>query len=225
MNRIATTAADTSTSDLIAFAGDRPWYGADERTRRPHLISAASVALALPAAPNEQYTGLQLAGGECAVHNVDPGVDVPLNPWAITPDGDVLHACSTIPCPPAAETLPPGVRHAGDAIRAALAAADWPHDTAHKLILTVVETTGDVDPFCDQSEWTNRERASNPLYAAVDALIAETVRRHVEGAQADGLTPAEAARDIQVGLFASIQLAIAQYTRPELFAAPGEEDR
>ncbi|MFB7474582.1 hypothetical protein [Kitasatospora sp. NPDC056184] len=219
---IASNTAPESGALVAPFGTDHLWHDADRRTRYPHLDQVAAVSLALPAAPARQYTGLQLDGAECAVHDVDPGPEVPLRPWAVTPDGHVLHACGTIQCPPAAEALPPGVRRAEDAIRAALTAADNPRNIARRLLIAVAELVEDINPFCDQSDWTNRDRASNPLYLAANTLIAETVRRHVEGGAADGLTPAEAASDTKRGLHSSVAMAVAEYTHPELFSTPGE---
>ncbi|MCX5211478.1 hypothetical protein OG689_19655 [Kitasatospora sp. NBC_00240] len=224
-NSKGTTTKTTSPTELVApFGSDHLWHDADRRTKHPHLDQIAAVTLALPAAPAGQYNGLQLDGGECAVHGVDPGDDVPLLPWAITPDGHVLHACGDIQCPPAAEVLPAGIRLAEQAIRAALTAADRPHDVVRRLLLAVIEIAEDVSPFCDQSDWSNADRASNPFYRAADTLINEVVRRHAEGAQADGLTAAAGALDTRDGLQASVELAIARCARPELYATSGEDE-
>jgi hypothetical protein len=220
MQRTTIPAMNASGIELVTpFGSDHLWHDADRRTKYPHLAQIAALTLALPAAPAGDYNGLQLDGGECAVHAVDPGDDVPLKPHSITVDGHVLHACGDIQCPPAAEVLPAGVRLAEAAIRAALTAAGRPQDVARRLLLAVVEIAEDVSPFCDQSDWTNADRASNPFYRAADTLIAEVVRRHSEGAQADGLTAAAGALDTRDGLHASVELAIARYSRPELLDA------
>ncbi|SOB84237.1 hypothetical protein [Streptomyces sp. 1331.2] len=229
MQGTTSTIKTTTPTDLIALTGEHLWHDADRRTTRPALAAIAELALALPAAPAGQNTELQLEGGECAVHGIDPGPDVPLRPWAVTLDGQVLKSCGTPSCPPAAEVLPAGVRLAEQAIRNALTAASapgslTPRQIAFRLIIAAAEMVEDIDPFCDQSDWSNANRASNPLYLVADHLIRETVRRHVEGGQADGLTPAEAARSTGEGLHASVALAVAEYTRPELFAAPGEDE-
>ncbi|WP_405017380.1 hypothetical protein OHV05_10100 [Kitasatospora sp. NBC_00070] len=212
----------TPTDLVVPFGSDHLWHDADRRTKYPHLDQAAALTLALPAAPGGEYTREQLSGGDCATCGTDNGSDIEMRAHSITLSGHVLRVCP-LACPPAAERLPAGVARAEQAIRAALTAAGDPRSTARKLLLAVAEIAEDVDPFCDQSDWSNRERASNSFYAAADALIDETVQRHVEGGQADGLTPAHAASDIQAGLLSAVHLAIARYTRPELFAAPGEE--
>lgn len=210
----------------VAFTGDSAMCDADRRAQSTYLTAMADHAVALPAAPTcRTFTGLQLAGSECAEHGVDPGPDVPLHPQATTLDGDVLQACSPErPCPPPSEALPAGVRLAEDAIRSALGAAARPQEIAVRLLLAVAELAEEVSPHPGQAEWTNAERASNPLYAAVDALLDATVRRHVEGAQADGITPAEAGSDIRTALLASVAIATARHTRTALAVSFGEDE-
>ncbi|NUP17097.1 MAG: hypothetical protein HOZ81_13510 [Streptomyces sp.] len=213
----------TTPADLVVpFGSDHLWHDADRRTVHRHLQQVAAVHLALPAAEPGDHSREQLAGAECANCGSDNGPDAPMRAQSITLDGQVLYTCHPV-CPPPAERLPRGVARAEQAIRAALAEAADPRAIARLLLVAVAELTEDVDPFTDTAEWCNAERASNALYFAADALIAETVERHIEGAQADGNTPRDAAQDIRTGLLASVNLATARHLQPELFAAPGEE--
>ncbi|MEU2625748.1 hypothetical protein [Kitasatospora sp. NPDC007106] len=107
------------------------------------------------------------------------------------------------------------MRAAERAIHTALARSERPQETAAKLAIFGAETAEAVFPHPGQDGWSSAERASNPLYALADALIDATVRRHIEGALADGIAVAEAAEDIRVGLYAAVDLAVERAARGE----------
>ncbi|WP_405359786.1 hypothetical protein OG535_13255 [Kitasatospora sp. NBC_00085] len=217
----------SSGAELIALGGDHEWHDADRRTARPHLAEYAALMLALPPAPAKSYTGLQLDGGECAVCGADNGPDVEMRNHAITLDGHVLHACYPA-CPPQAELLPPGIARAETAIRDALTAAVDPdalpsnstaRKVAQRLFVAVTEELEQAAPSPGRQDWQAADRASTPFFNATCGLIGETMRRHVEGAQMDGINQADAARQILHSLFSACNLYAAEYLSPQLFEA------
>lgn len=208
----------TSQSALIALGGDQVWHDADRRTTSPTIEQCAANAAALPPAPAGPFTGLQLEGGECVNCRTDNGPDVEMRDHSITLDGDVLRACYPA-CPPQGELLPAGMARAEAAIRHALAAAPdrGARQIANQLVIAVVEERELAQPSPGRAKWDAANRASSPFYLIACDLIGETIRRHVEGAQMDGISAGDAAREMRRGLIAACNLYTAEHTNPELF--------
>ncbi|MFC8715799.1 hypothetical protein [Kitasatospora sp. NPDC057198] len=209
----------TSQSALIALGGDHAWHDADRRTTSTTIEQCAANAAALPPAPAGPFTGLQLEGGECVNCRTDNGPDVEMRDHSITLDGDVLRACYPA-CPPPAELLPAGLARAEAAIRYALTDAPDRHARrriATQLVIAVVEETELAESSPGRNTWPAAHRASSPFYLIACDLTGETIRRHVEGAQMDGISAADAAKEMRRGLLAACNLYTAEHTDPELF--------